>query len=174
MPSRPRTENELLKHEIRLIMLLVARTAARVEDLIVECSDCRALYDARLDLEVALEKLYWLIPDRGLPWMERKTYDGTRNWYEITDLHHRSLINRWAGIYAKRFDVDIDKRSIERFHKLLGEDFHTCERPASPPPPPLALPLPSEFECVRGTGCNSRCYSAAQTAPFTTPQISTS
>ena len=82
-------------------MLLVARTAARVEDLIVECSDCRALYDARLDLEVALEKLYWLIPDRGLPWMERKTYDGTRNWYEITDLHHRSLINRWAGIYAK-------------------------------------------------------------------------
>ena len=135
-------------------MLLVARTAARVEDLIVECSDCRALYDARLDLEVALEKLYWLNPNRGLPWMERKTYDGTRNWYEITDLHHRSLINRWAGIYAKRFDVDIDKRSIERFYKLLGEDFHTCERPASPPeahtPPPLALPRPSEFECVGG------------------------
>ena len=94
MPRRVYRDIELVKHEIRLIMLLVAQHAARVEGLIVECSDCRTLYDALLDLKVALEKLYWLNPNRGLPWMERKTYDGTRNWYEITHLHHRSLINR--------------------------------------------------------------------------------
>ena len=182
MPRGPPKDTDLIKHAVLQIISSVAKTVARVERLRVECSDCQALYDARLDLEVALEKLYWLIPDRGSPWIRRKTYNGTRQWwYEVTDMHHRKVINHWMFVGANIHGIYIDKRNIDRFYKLLGEDWYTCERPASPleahAPPPLALPRPSEFECVGGqaaTADATAVATAAQTAPFTTPQISTS
>ena len=84
---------------------------ALVERLLpAETATAQALYDARLDLDVALKMLYWLISDHGHhgdPWIFMRMGDGTRQWYRVTDKDDRRYIDRWAGPMANRFGIDV-------------------------------------------------------------------
>ena len=119
----------------------------------------QALYDARLDLEVALAMLYWLIPDHGQPWIHMRQGDDTRQWYMVTNKDDMRYIQRWAGPMANGCGIYTNFLSILCFYNLIGADWGTYDRPGGPrrpaatvkataeahAQPPLALPRPSEF-----------------------------
>ena len=181
LPRKPVVGKELLEHETEQIMICVGETVSLVESLLVECSDCLSLYDARVELAEALYKLHSLMPKSGNQWIYLNLDNGKMQWYEVKDKSHRGFINGWMCFAASKHGVCLKPHSIERYYNLLGEDWYKRPRPPRAAatvkataevraPPGLALPGPSEFECVGGHAATAD----AQTAPFTTPQISTS
>ena len=156
MPSS-RQQRISLKKFVQQILHEVAKNAALVERLL-PAATAKALDDARLDLVFWLERLYWLMPAGGTPWIHWPGDDGERQWSEVTDTDDRTSIIRWAALYAPKHGIDLDK-DIERFYKLLGPRRPYGERAAATAPVKEAVlatmkgAVPRLFEalCIEAT-----------------------
>ena len=137
-PRYRRVGSKALKREIRHIMRNVAKTVARVQQRIqAETAHDYALYDARLELEVALDRLNWLLPTRRkqFPWIKVYCSPLDWRWYQVTDFRDKLCIDRWAVPMAKRFGIDVDVFNMpdhSRFQHLLGFYWGFYDRPECP------------------------------------------
>ena len=138
-PRYWRVGSKALKREIRHIMRNVAKTVARVESIPAETAYDYALYDARLELEVALDRLNWLLPNKrkhhSFPWIKVLVSPYYWRWYQVVDWRDQLYIDRWAVPMAKRFGIDVNVINMPthlRFQHLLGEYWGFYDRPAVP------------------------------------------